>query len=81
MDGFVTGLEPGSNYPNPKSVERAHGRVVNVPAGGTYRTETELVVHPTHEGVAAAEQAIAGLQGGRKAVVHREPHSRYLPKA
>lgn len=27
-DGYVTGLEPGTNYPNPRSVEEAQGRVV-----------------------------------------------------
>jgi hypothetical protein len=27
-DGYVTGLEPGTNYPNPRSFEEAQGRVV-----------------------------------------------------
>jgi hypothetical protein len=27
-DGYVTGLEPGTNYPNPRSYEEAQGRVV-----------------------------------------------------
>src|SRR5208282_3480241 len=33
-DGYVTGLEPGTNYPNFKSFERQQGRVVLLPAGG-----------------------------------------------
>jgi hypothetical protein len=27
-DGYVTGLEPGTNYPNPRSFEESQGRVV-----------------------------------------------------
>ena len=80
VDGYVTGLEPGTNFPNPKAVERAHGRVVNVPPGGSYRMETQLVIHPTHEGVAAAEKAIAALLAGKKTVVHSHPQPRYQPK-
>lgn len=32
-DGYVTGLEPGTNFPNPRSVEELAGRVVNVMPG------------------------------------------------
>jgi hypothetical protein len=32
-DGYVTGLEPGTNYPNVREVEESAGRVVNL-AGG-----------------------------------------------
>jgi hypothetical protein len=80
VDGYVTGLEPGTNYPNPKTVERSHGRVVNVPPAGTYRTETTLEIHPTHDAVTAAEKAVQGLLGGKQTVVHREPQPRYQAK-
>ena len=30
IDGYVTGLEPATNYPNPKSFEKQQGRVVSV---------------------------------------------------
>lgn len=30
-DGYVTGLEPGTNYPNPRSFEEKQGRVVSLP--------------------------------------------------
>ena len=33
IDGYVTGLEPAANDPNPKSFEKAHGRVVVLGAG------------------------------------------------
>lgn len=32
-DGYVTGFEPGTNFPNPRSFEAEHGRVVPLAAG------------------------------------------------
>ena len=43
-DGYVTGLEPGTNYPNPSPFEKARGRVVTLPVGGRYVAETTLEV-------------------------------------
>ena len=39
-DGYVTGLEPGTNYPNPRPFEQARNRVVRLPVDGRYVTET-----------------------------------------
>jgi hypothetical protein len=78
--GYVTGLEPGTNFPNPKTVERSHGRVVTVPAGGTYKTVTELSVLTTPEEVMRVEREIAGIVGDRKPTVHAAPLPKYLPK-
>ncbi len=36
-DGYVTGIEPGTNYPNNRSVERAAGRVPKLVAGQSRR--------------------------------------------
>ncbi len=33
-DGYVTGLEPGTGFPNPRSFEEQHGRVVTLDKGG-----------------------------------------------
>ena len=48
--GYVTGLEPGTNYPNPKPFEKARGRVVTLPPGGEYVTETVLEILTTRRG-------------------------------
>ncbi len=34
-DGYVTGLEPGTNFPNPRSFEEGHGRVVTLAPGAS----------------------------------------------
>lgn len=72
-DGYVTGLEPATNYPNPKPFERSRGRVVRLPPGGTWRTRVELEVHDGAEGLDALEKEIASLSAGRKAKVHPVP--------
>jgi hypothetical protein len=45
-DGYVTGLEPGTNYPNPRSVEEAAGRVVPLAPGGSVRFSLALDAVP-----------------------------------
>ncbi len=62
-DGYVTGLEPGINFPNRKSFEKAHGRVAMLAPGESRSFELTLEVHPTAESVAAAVQDVRWLQG------------------
>src|SRR5262249_57424649 len=50
-DGYVTGLEPGTNYPNPRPFEQARGRTLTLPVGGSYVTETTLEVVATPDEV------------------------------
>jgi hypothetical protein len=45
-DGYVTGLEPGTNYPNPRSAEEAAGRVVPLAPGGSVRFSLALDAVP-----------------------------------
>jgi hypothetical protein len=76
--GYVTGLEPGTNYPNPKPFERARGRVVTLPPDGRYVTETTLEVLTTRDEVAAATTEIAEIQKYAPPVVHEttvEPYA------
>jgi galactose mutarotase-like enzyme len=72
-DGYVTGLEPGTNFPNPRSFEGQKGRVVKLRPGETVRFEVELEVHADADSVAAAEHDIAKLQGGGKPKVFETP--------
>lgn len=61
-DGYVTGLEPGINFPNRKSFEKEKHRVAQLAPGESRTFELTLEVHRTAESVAAAKQAIALLQ-------------------
>jgi hypothetical protein len=76
-EGYVTGLEPATNYPNPKSFEREQGRVVSLEPGQSYRCSLTLEVCTSSEEVAAVEAEIADLQAGRRPTIHKEPQPGY----
>ena len=77
-DGFVTGLEPGTNFPNLKTFEREQGRVITLTPGGNYSTQIELSVFDTVETIAAAEAAIRESQSG-DSVCHASPIAKFSP--
>lgn len=61
-DGYVTGLEPGTNFPNFKTFEREQGRVITLEPGQTCEAGFELSVHDSVEGVTQVEEQIRRLQ-------------------
>jgi len=77
-DGYVTGLEPGTNYPNTKRFERERGRVLVLPPGGSHKVELWVEVLDTAAQVAAVEAECRGL-ARTPAVIHRAPHPKYSP--
>ena len=64
-DGYVTGIEPGTNYPNNRSVERRAGRVPKLGPGETYEMTLEFGVHSGSKAVKAAINSVQdiGLAG------------------
>ncbi|MCC9629700.1 aldose 1-epimerase family protein [Blastopirellula sp. JC732] len=60
-DGYVTGLEPATNFPNPRSFEGKQNRVVKLPPGGEVNFEIQLAYHANAEAVAEMEQSIRSL--------------------
>jgi hypothetical protein len=80
-DGYVTGLEPATNYPNPLPFEKARGRVVTLPVDGRYVVETTLVALTTPGDVAAVESEIAQIQSLSQPVIHPGPKEPYAAEA
>lgn len=72
-DGYVTGLEPGSSFPNPRSIERQEGRLTTLPPGASvcYKLQFEASVNRTRTRQIINE--ITALQIGNSRVVHAEP--------
>jgi hypothetical protein len=64
-DGYVAGIEPGTNFPNPRSFESKQGRTVTLAPGGIHRVAWSIEVHPDAQAVAVAEKRIESLRGGR----------------
>lgn len=71
-DGYVTGLEPGTNFPNPRSFEGAQGRVVRLAPGAAVAFDFQLDAQGSAADVERVEQAIHALQGGHSPTVHRQ---------
>jgi hypothetical protein len=73
IDGYVTGLEPATNYPNPRTFEKEKGRVVALAAGETRRFELAIEAHVDAAAVRAAQQAVAAIQGAVKPEICNKP--------
>jgi len=69
-DGYVTGLEPGVNYPNRRKFEEKHGRVIPLAPAETKRFEMTFGFHQTAQDVEAVKEEITKL-----AVKSPEVHS------
>ncbi len=74
-DGYVTGLEPATNFPNPRSFEEKNGRVLKIAPGATYEIDLGLQFHPDATSVSQVEDKIAKLTTGKDAQVHTTPQS------
>jgi galactose mutarotase-like enzyme len=79
QDGYVTGLEPGTNFPNVRSFEAEQGRVRKLRPGETVRFELALEAHGDKASVAEAERAIARLQSLAPPEICDTPQSDWTP--
>jgi hypothetical protein len=78
-DGYVTGLEPALNFPNARSFEKQNGRVVVLSPGEVRRFEVSIEAHTDAAGVAAAQKAVAAIQGGVKPDIWRKFDPTWTP--
>jgi galactose mutarotase-like enzyme len=78
-DGYVTGLEPGTNFPNRRSFEKRQGRVIVLEPGQSRTFELSMEIHGDAAGVAAAKQAVARLQAGTTPTILPGPNPEWTP--
>lgn len=72
-EGYVTGLEPAVNYPNPTPFEKARKRVQTLLPGSVYANEVTLEIWNEAAGVHAAAQEIQALQAHGTPTIHQKP--------
>ncbi len=72
-DGYVTGLEPATNFPNPRSFEESRDRVVPLGAGQSRQFDLYLEYHPDAESVKLAQQSVEKISEIKKQVIHDQP--------
>ena len=63
-DGYVTGLEPGTNFPNPRSYEHNQGRVPKLKPGESRDFDLRLEFHLDATSVKRAHHKITDYQAG-----------------
>ena len=74
-DGYVTGLEPGTNFPNPRSFETTKDRVVKLGPGQKQVFDVRVEIHGTAAEVASAEAAVSKIQGGKQPKIFDSPQA------
>jgi hypothetical protein len=72
-DGYVTGIEPGTNYPNRRIVERKNGRVPVLAAGASYPMAIDYALHLGTAEVRSVIARIAEVQKRKALVVDAAP--------
>jgi hypothetical protein len=70
-DGYVTGLEPGTNFPNPRSYEESQGRVVSLAPNASIRFDL-AIEHLAGTALTAARADLAA-RAERPPVIQRQP--------
>jgi hypothetical protein len=68
-DGYVTGLEPGTNYPNRREVERKFGRVPVLAPGGRHTMTLDVGLHAGKAEVQGIVEKIGVIQSQKKLVL------------
>ena len=67
--GYVTGLEPGTSFPNPRPIERAAGRVPKLKGGESYHSKVTIRALVSHEEVRNVVADIGKLQQAQPDIV------------
>lgn len=71
--GYVTGIEPGTNYAYAASIEREQGRIRQVEPGKTVHFEIKYSALMNKQAVDAAKKAITDIQGNQKTTLIETP--------
>lgn len=77
QDGYVTGLEPATAYPNNRQFERSQNRVITLAPGQSRRTSLAIEALDSSEAVQAAELEIHALQQLADPSIHQQPIPRF----
>lgn len=78
-DGYVTGIEPTTNWPNPRTFESEQGRTVHVAPHESFTTSLQLTVHGDAQSVQAAAATIQEIQGNTPPEVSPTPLAGWSP--
>ncbi len=74
-DGYVTGLEPATNFPNPRPYEEKQGRVIALEPGETRTFDLALGFHQSRPTIQSLESNICDAQAQSGFMIHESPQT------
>ena len=74
-DGYVTGLEPGSSFPNLKTFERQHGRVIALKSQQSVTFDLSVTVTTGENDTARLIDEVTELQARHDLKLHTAPRA------
>lgn len=75
VDGYVTGIEPGTTYPFNRKVERRTGRLPVIAANESRQFAIKIDVHRDQTSIKNSITSVQQLQGDRLTEIRRTPPS------
>ncbi len=75
-EGYVTGLEPGTNFPNNRRIERKLGRVPKLAPGASWSGTIDFAIHVGAESVKGLSDRVGAIQGSQKPVIDDKPEKK-----
>lgn len=72
-EGYVTGIEPGTNFAYNRRIERAAGRVQKIAPNATRGFTLDFAIHGGEQQVKQVAERIAAIQSGRPVAVEQNP--------
>jgi hypothetical protein len=75
-DGYVTGLEPGTNFPNNRRIERKLGRVPKLAAGESWGMSIDVGIHVGRDEVQKMGHRIDLIQAGQNRMIEPRPEKK-----
>jgi len=79
-DGYVTGLEPGTNYPNVRSYEEQQNRTAKLAPGASHGITLDFEIISTADRMATVEAEISDLTGGKPPRIFDKPQAGWSPE-
>ncbi len=75
-EGYVTGLEPGTNFPNNRRIERQLGRVPKLAPGASHRATLDFAIHIGNEPIKQLSNRIRAIQGDVQPILDSHPEQK-----
>jgi len=75
-DGYVTGIKPGTNYPNNRRIKCKHSRVPNLSPGESHYITIDFAIHVGTAEIEQVAQEVTRIQSDRRPLLNEKPEKK-----